>query len=31
MVTVLDAGQKRSTKFFAEIEKIKTASAKAGL
>jgi hypothetical protein len=31
MVAVLDAGQKRSTKFFAEIEKIKAASAKVGL
>ena len=26
MVTVLDAGQKRAVKFFAEIEKIKAAS-----
>ena len=31
MVATLDAGHKRSTKFFAEIEKIKAASAKAGL
>jgi hypothetical protein len=26
MVTMLDAGQKRAVKFFAEIEKIKAAS-----
>jgi hypothetical protein len=26
MVTLLDAGQKRATKFFADIEKIKAAS-----
>ncbi len=31
MVATLDAGQKRATKFFAEIEKIKATSAKAGL
>jgi hypothetical protein len=31
MVAVLDASNKRSTKFFAEINKIKAASAKAGL
>jgi predicted DNA-binding protein len=31
MVKVLDAGQKRSNAFFAEIEKIKAASAKVSL
>jgi predicted DNA-binding protein len=31
MVKLLDAGQKRANSFFAEIEKIKANSAKAGL